>query len=236
MTWPDAPRDLEALQRELALLRPEPWVPTPAASVGGCFVCFGRGGGGPGEAGERGWAAAVRLSGVRLAGSAVVDGGAGAPYVAGLLASREGPLLESAVRALRSAPAVVVVNATGRDHPRQAGLALHLGWVLDLPTVGVTDRPLVASGDAPDRAAGSASPLVIEGEQIGWWARTRAGARPVAVSPGWAIDLDTALEVVLAVVGRFRTPEPIRQARRLARAARSREQEDAGPAGASPDP
>jgi deoxyribonuclease V len=221
MTWPATPRDLEALQRELALLRPEPWVPAPAASVGGCFVCFGRGGGGPGEAGERGWAAAVRLSGVRLAGWAVAGGGAGAPYAAGLLASREGPLLESAVLALRSAPTVLVVNATGRDHPRRAGLALHLGWVLGLPTVGVTDRPLVASGHAPDRAAGSVSPLVIEGEQVGWWARTRAGARPVAVSPGWAIDLDTALEVVLAVVGRFRTPEPIRQARRLARVARS---------------
>jgi len=53
-----------------------------------------------------------------------------------MLALREGLLLEQAMRALPIAPEVLVVNATGRDHPRRAGLALHLGAVLGLPTVG----------------------------------------------------------------------------------------------------
>ena len=51
---------------------------------------------------------------------------------------REGPLLEAAVRALEVEPDLLLVNATDRDHPRRAGLALHLGALLDLPTVGVT--------------------------------------------------------------------------------------------------
>ena len=50
------------------------------------------------------------------------------------------------MRALPVAPEVLLVNATGRDHPRRAGLAFHLGAVLGLPTVGVTTRPLVAQG------------------------------------------------------------------------------------------
>jgi len=53
-----------------------------------------------------------------------------------MLALREGLLLEQAMGALPIAPEVLVVNATGRDHPRRAGLALHLGAVLGLPTVG----------------------------------------------------------------------------------------------------
>jgi deoxyinosine 3'endonuclease (endonuclease V) len=57
-------------------------------------------------------------------------------YLPTLLALQEGLLLEQAVRALPIAPKVLVVNATGRDHPRRTGLALHLGAVLGLPTVG----------------------------------------------------------------------------------------------------
>ena len=82
----------------------------------------------------------------RLLAGVASSGPAGGPYLPALLALREGPLLEQAVRALPIAPEVLVVNATGRDHPRRAGLALHLGAVLGVPTVGVTTRPLVAEG------------------------------------------------------------------------------------------
>ncbi|HEY5578859.1 MAG TPA: endonuclease V, partial [Acidimicrobiia bacterium] len=180
--------------------------------------------GATGAVGDRGWAAAVVMAWRRLVGQAEIAGEARAPYVAGLLAAREGALLEEVVHALLRLPDVLLVNATGTDHPRRAGLALHLGWVLDLPTVGVTHRPLVASGDQPGPKAGDRSALWIEGTQVGWWLRTRTRARPVAVSPGWQTGLDTALEAVKAAVIRVRTPEPIRQARRLARSARSADQ------------
>jgi len=223
MRWPTNPAELEALQRELAELRLPPWTPSQGITPGGCFVCFGRGGEGRGAAGDRGWAAAAVMSGRQLLAGAEIVGEAGAAYLPGLLSAREGALLESAVRALPRVPEVLLVNATGRDHPRRAGLALHLGWVLDLPTVGVTHRPLAASGDPPGSKAGSRSPLWIDGEQVGWWLRTRSWARPVAVSPGWRTGLDTAVEAVRATVMRARTPEPIRQARRIARSARTRD-------------
>ena len=156
-----------------------------------------------------------------LAGTAVVRGDAGAPYQPGLLALREGRLLEAAMRALPTEPEVLIANATGRDHPYGAGLALHLGAVLDLPSIGVTDRPLLAEGAeaAPER--GAMSPLLLEGREVARLLRTRLGARPVVVHAGWRTDLDTAVSVVLAALRRARTPEPLRRARREARRARA---------------
>jgi deoxyribonuclease V len=137
-----------------------------------------------------------------------------------LLALREGPLLEAAVRALAEPFDVLLVNATGRDHPRRAGLAVHLGAVLELPTVGVTHRPLLATGAWPGDTRGSTAPLELDGELVGHWVRTRAGTRPLAVHAAWRTDPELATRLVLDQC-RTRTPEPLRQARRVARRARS---------------
>lgn len=219
--WPTDPAALADLQLRLAAARPPPWTPGDRPVVGGCFVCSDRGGTGPGKAGDPVWAAAVAWRSGSELGTAVVNGSAGGPYLPGLLAVREGPPLAAAVATLSTAPEVVLVNATGRDHPRRAGLALHLGAALDLPSVGVTHRPLLAAGEWPADRAGAVAPLRIDGERVGVWVRTRRTARPLAVSPGWRVDGATAVRVVLAAGGRVRTPEPIRRARRLARKARS---------------
>jgi deoxyribonuclease V len=221
--WPSNATDLVRAQRELAVLRPPLWQPASAPPrVGACYVCFARGEASRGRTGERGWAAAVLMRGNRgLVESAVAAGAAGAPYEPGLLALREGPLLAAAVGLLAEAPEVLLINATGRDHPRAAGLALHLGAVLDLPSIGVTDRSLQAEGPEPGPDAGAASSLVLEGVEVAGLLRTRAGARPVVVHPGWRTDLETASAVVRASTRRARTPEPLRRARQLARYARA---------------
>src|SRR5437763_1585040 len=103
--WPETPAELTRLQRELASSRPAPWRPMGARPlIAGCFVCFARGVRGRGRAGERGWAAAALMRGNRqLTETAIARGEAGGPYQPGLLARREGPLLEAALRALRRA-------------------------------------------------------------------------------------------------------------------------------------
>ncbi|HEY1276817.1 MAG TPA: endonuclease V, partial [Thermoleophilaceae bacterium] len=130
----------------------------------------------------------------------------------GLLALREGPLLEAALRALPRRPDVVIANATGRDHPRGAGLALHVGAELDLPSVGVTDRPLLATG---------AESLFIEETEVARRVRTQPGARALVVHPGWRTELDTAVDLVLAACRGRRTPEALRRARSAARSLRA---------------
>ncbi|HEY3238672.1 MAG TPA: endonuclease V, partial [Acidimicrobiia bacterium] len=144
-----------------------------------------------------------------------------AAYTPGLLALREGPILAAAVALLDPAPDVVLVDATGRDHPRRAGLALHLGAVTGLPTVGVTQRPLAAGGEPPPRRRGASSPVTLEGDVVGYWVCTRTGAAPVLAHAGWRTDPATAAAVVLAASTEgARAPVPLQEARRAAREAR----------------
>jgi deoxyribonuclease V len=218
-SWPSTTGALIEAQEALAAATPPPWKAPGDPAVAGCFVCFPRGLTGEGAPGDPAWAAAALGDAV-----AVHAGRAAAPYEPGLLALREGPLLEAAVRALPRLPDVLLVNATGRDHPRRAGLALHLGAVLDVPSIGVTHRPLVASGEWPEDRRGAHSPLTLDGEVVGVWLRTRRGRRPLAVTPGWRTAVDaTSLQTVLTEC-RVRAPEPLRAARRAARRARVRTQ------------
>jgi len=236
--WPEDEAGFAALQLELEgrEAREERWRPVPSAaealaagrlSVAGVFVAFPTGSPGPGAAGQRAWAAAVLAagpSGARVAGQAVIAGETGAPYVAGLLGRRCGRLMERALRVLPRAPDVLLVNATGRDHPRGAGVALHVGAVLGLPSVGVTARELVAVGEPPGPRRGDRSPFLVDGRLAGYRVRARLGARALLAHAGWRTDPDVAAELVLALTGRWRTPLPLRAARTLARTARARDE------------
>lgn len=220
--WPTSPEELIAAQHTLAAATPEPWQPPQEPfTIGACAVAFERGLGGRGSQGDALWAGAAVLLRRTVVAEATARGETAGEYIPGLLALREGPCLEAAVRALDLAPDVLLVDATGADHPRRAGLALHLGAVMGLPTVGVTHRPLLAEGAWPGDARGAHSPLILQEEVVGAWLRTRRGARPVAVHPGWRTTLKDAIEVVSRAALGHRTPEALRYARHLARIARA---------------
>jgi deoxyribonuclease V len=214
--WPSSADELVEAQHALAAARPPAFRPAKTLVVAGCFVCSARGKAGVGAAGDPLWAAAATES-----ATAVVDAEAGAAYLPGLLALREGPALEAAVRALWQSPDALLADATGRDHPRRAGLAFHLGAVLDVPTVGVTHRPLLAAGTWPADHQGARSPLLLGDLVVGYWLRTRPTTRPLAVHAAWRTDAETAVEIVLKTLTGRRTPEPLRGARRAARQARA---------------
>jgi deoxyribonuclease V len=222
----DWPQDAEALvqaQTALGYITPPRWdPPQEELAAGACFVCFERGPSGPGRQGDAGWAAAAILRGDLTVATVEARGVAGAGYEPGLLALREGPPLEAALRALPTRPEVVLVDATGRDHPRRAGLALQLGAILDVPTVGITHRPLLAQGEWPHDERGAATPLRLDGAVVGYWLRTKRGVRPLAVHAAWRTDPATAVDVVMRTLRGTRTPQPLRVARRAARAARAR--------------
>ena len=222
--WPSDADALIAYQQQLAAAVPERYTVDPStANIGGIWVCFPRGLVGRGTDHDQAWSAAVIMFGGRVVEQRVITGTAGAPYVPGLMALRLGPLMEEALRAVSGLPDVLLLDATAHDHPRGAGLALHLGAELDIPTIGVTHRPLVASGAWPGDHRGATSPLHIGGAVVGCWLRTQPGIRPLAVHPGWRIDLATAVEVVTMLTRRRRTPQPLRRARQLARRTRSQQ-------------
>lgn len=220
--WPRSEDELIAVQVRLAALTPDPWHPPPLPyRIGACFVCFPKGFVGPGGPGDRAWTAAVVMTRGSLDAQAVREGTAPAAYRSGFLALREGPLLEEAIRALPLPFEVLLVDASGRDHPRRAGLALHLGARLSVPTIGVTDRPLVAQGEWPPDQQGAVSPVRVHEEIVGYWVRTVQGARPLVVHAAWRTDAEPAVRVVLDALGGRRTPEPLRLARQSARSARA---------------
>lgn len=219
--WPIDAESLIDVQRELAQAPAQPWHPRGEPRIGGCWVCFPRGLTGPGSPGDVAWAAAVVTRGGLVLEQQVRRGVADAPYSPGLLALRIGRLMDATVRALTTPPEVLLVDATARDHPRGAGLALHLGAELELPTVGVTHRPFLARGEWPEDRRGATSPLRIGDTVVACWARTRRGVRPLVVHPGWRVDVATAVDIVVGATGKRRTPEPLRRARFLARTARN---------------
>ena len=219
--WPSDADSLVARQNELALAAPAPAAVDPKdAFIGGCWVCFPRGLTGPGTDHDPAWCAAVIMRGGKLLEQRVISTSADAPYVPGLLALRLGRLMEDTVRGLSAGLDVLLVDATARDHPRRAGLALHLGAELGVPSIGVTHRPLVAAGDWPSDQRGATSPRWIGDSVVGCWLRTKPGVRPLVVHPGWRMDLTTAVQIVTSVTSKRRTPEPLRRARQLARRAR----------------
>ena len=87
----------------------------------------------------------------------------------------------------------------------------------------MTHRPLEAEGPWPRDARGASSPLRIGDDVVAAWVRTRPGTRPLVVHPGWRVELDAAVELVLASSTGRRTPEPLRMARQQARKARAEE-------------
>jgi deoxyribonuclease V len=138
------------------------------------------------------------------------------------MALRQGPILAEAVGRLDVTPDVLLVDATGLDHPRRAGLAVHLGALLDMPTVGVTHRPLLSTGSYTPSERGARSPVTLDGEIVAYWVSTRRGARPVLAHAAWRTDAQTAADVVmLASTNAARTPVPLQEARRVAREARA---------------
>lgn len=134
------------------------------------------------------------------------------PYVSGLLSFRELPVVMACIRKLKLKPDVFLVDGHGRAHPFGCGFASHLGLVLGKPTVGVAKSRLVGE---PQRKGGEVF-LVKDGEAVGAEVTTLEGAKPVYVSIGHMVSLETAIQIVKHVTQNSRIPEPILQAHRLA--------------------
>lgn len=171
-----------------------------------------------GVSGEQGWAALVVLSWPELVvlDQAVATDRLCWPYVPGFLSFREAPLVFAAYASLRIRPDLLLCDGQGRAHPRRCGIACHLGVALDLPAIGVGKSLLCGHHATVPRERGNWTVLTHRGETIGAVLRTRTGVSPVVVSPGHRIGLESCLAWVLGTARRFRLPEPIRAAHRLA--------------------
>jgi deoxyribonuclease V len=149
------------------------------------------------------------------------------PYVPGLLSFREGGAILAGLRELAVDPDLLLFDGSGRIHYREAGLATHVGVMLDCPAVGVAKRLLcgrpvgeTAGLTAGERVAIESTPDVTapDGTVIGYAVQTRQfdspnrHVNPLYVSPGHRVGAETAADLVLACSAGYKLPEPTRLA------------------------
>jgi deoxyribonuclease V len=154
----------------------------------------------------------LELPSLRVVESAEASLLARFPYIPGLFAFRELPALLAAFERLKGSPDVLMFDGHGLAHPRGFGLACHAGILFDRPSIGCAKSILVGAHGPLGDERGARADLVFQGRSVGAAVRTRDGVRPVYVSPGHRIDLDSAIDLVLATNAGFRLPEPVRLA------------------------
>ena len=138
------------------------------------------------------------------------------PYIPGLLAFREAPILLKAFASLETEPDVVLFDGQGLAHSRRMGIATHMGILLNKPTIGCAKSRLIGAFDEPGTDVGCYSPLLDGKETVGVVLRTRKHINPIFVSPGMHISLENCITLVLACVDGYRIPKPTREADRYA--------------------
>jgi len=206
-SWKVTPREAIRIQEEFRKkLRLRP-LETPCQTVAAADVSYSR-------SDEKLFAAFLIFSypDLALLESAAARGRVSFPYLPGLLTFREAPILLKAFSKLARKPNVILIDGQGIAHPRSMGIASHLGILLDLPSIGCAKSRLFGKETEPGLEKGSFVPL-MEGEQtVGMIVRTRAGVKPVYVSPGHKMDMDGSVKMVLSLCREYRIPEPLRQA------------------------
>ena len=138
------------------------------------------------------------------------------PYVPGYLSFREIPAIVPALEKLQITPDLILCDGQGLAHPRRFGLACHLGILLDLPTIGVAKSLLIGKHGTVPREKGSWTTLIDRDETIGIVLRSRTKVKPIYISLGHKISLETAVYYVMKCITKYRLPETTRWADKLA--------------------
>ncbi|MEX2238397.1 MAG: deoxyribonuclease V [Dehalococcoidia bacterium] len=206
--WDISPREAVEIQRRLALQVVTEDRAVDVRYVAGVDIIAG-----PRGSLARGAVVVLSYPDLEMVESHAVESIAPYPYIPGLLAFREIPVLIPALEAVRQVPDLVLVDGHGYSHPRRFGLACHLGYLLGVPTIGCAKSRLLGANEEPGELRGDRASLLDAGEVIGEVLRTRERARPVYVSIGHKISLGSATDWVLKLTlpGR-RICEPIRLA------------------------
>lgn len=209
--WDLTPREAAALQAELRdrVVREDRL--GPVRHVAGVDVGFE----GDGTV-TRAAVAVLSFPGLGLVEHAIARLPTSFPYVPGLLSFREAPAVLEAFARLRVRPDLILYDGQGVAHPRRFGIASHVGLLLDLPSIGAAKTRLIGEHGRVPATKGRWTPLRDGDEVIGAVLCTRSQVKPLYVSIGHRVTLDTAIRYVMACVTRYRLPETTRFAHRLA--------------------
>ena len=131
------------------------------------------------------------------------------PYVPGLLSFREGPPIIEAFKKLGTKPDVLLVDGCGINHFRSAGLATYVGIMLNTPTIGVSKKKLCGEFTEP-LEEGEIQKLIYKSKTVGFVLKSKQEARPIFISPGTGVSLESSLKITRDCLIKHKMPEPIR--------------------------
>lgn len=143
------------------------------------------------------------------------------PYIPTYLAFRELPVIERLMKKLDVEPSVLLIDGNGVLHPYKMGIASHVGVKLGVPTIGVAKSQLCGKMKNNPSTVGSYSEIEFEKQLIGYaYKSSQRGKKPIFISPGHRTSFKTSLTVVKRF-SKYKLPEPIRHAHRLATESRN---------------
>ena len=123
------------------------------------------------------------------------------PYMPGFLAFRELPLILKTVELLEASPDIYIFDGNGYLHPRHMGIATHASFYLNKPTVGIAKTYFRVDKKTdytePENEAGSYTDIIIDGEIYGRALRTHKDVKPIFISIGNYISLDTSCALAM---------------------------------------
>lgn len=179
----------------------------PPQTIAGVDVAFPQGG-----TLTRAAVVVLRYPDLTLLDQAIAEVPTTFPYRSGFLSFREIPAILQALEQLPQLPDLIFCDGQGIAHPRRFGIACHLGVLLDKPTLGVAKSRLIGHHDPVPPEKGAWVPLWDHNTQIGIVLRSRKNVKPLYLSPGHHLSLETTLHYVQHGLGRYRLPEPTRLA------------------------
>jgi deoxyribonuclease V len=211
--WDVPPAEARALQRRLAGRVIATGDVTDVRRVAGVDIAVGPRGSNAGRAAV----VVLEWPSLRPVEQAIARADVRFPYVPGLLSFRELPLVLPAFAQLSTRPDLVIVDGQGIAHPRRFGIAAHLGVLLDIPAIGCAKSRLIGQPqETLGHVRGARTPLLDHGQVIGYEVRSKAGVKPLYVSPGHRIGPEAAVDWVLRLTAGYRLPEPARLAHQAA--------------------
>lgn len=209
---------LRSLQKTLASkVILEDFFERPLYKVAGVDVAYGN---------SKAYVAIVvtELPDFKVVDKVIYIGKAPIPYIPGLLAFREGPVILRGLKLVRHEFQVLQINGHGIAHPLGCGLATYVGVLSGKPTVGVAKELLVGHIPRLPEKPLEYVPIWFEGDLVGYCLKPTRRSKPIYVSPGNLVSPEGALEVALASLGQYRMPEPLRLAHLAANQARRSDQ------------
>jgi len=143
------------------------------------------------------------------------------PYIPQFFCFREAPLLLALLEKIafqkKLKPDFILIDGHGLAHPRKFGVACYVGVETNLPTIGCAKETLVKYTGVLGQAKGEKLPIWVENEWVGSVLRTQDGIKPVFVSAGHLVSLETAEKMILHLTPNYRISEPLRRADQAAR-------------------